>query len=192
MLRTSQQRACRRRGAAMVETALVVMPLFLLLFAVLEFGRFTMIRHLMANAAREGARMAVVNTDINNTSENKTTQDIQNRVKQALAGHRLVNLNIQVYHANDAGEPNQSTGTVKTNSASDTGNAHRNSNSYNSNGNSTEKKLEWMESATYQQLIAVEINAEYSPMLPTFGFLSSKGKETIPMRAKAIMRSEGS
>ena len=60
-----------RRGAAMVEMALVL-PLFLMLvLGIIEFGRAMMIANLVTNAAREGARMAVLdgstNTDVTNT-----------------------------------------------------------------------------------------------------------------------------
>ena len=62
-----------RRGTAMVEMALVL-PLFLMLIlGIIEFGRAMMIANLVSNAAREGARMAVLdgstNTEVNNAVE---------------------------------------------------------------------------------------------------------------------------
>ena len=62
-----------RHGAVMVEMALVL-PLFLMLvLGIIEFGRAMMIANLVTNAAREGARMAVLdgstNTEVNNAVE---------------------------------------------------------------------------------------------------------------------------
>lgn len=48
------------RGAAMVEFALVVPLLLLLIFGIAEFGRAWNINQTLADAAREGARRAVV------------------------------------------------------------------------------------------------------------------------------------
>lgn len=56
-----------RRGTAMVEMALVL-PLFLtLILGMIEFGRAMMIANLVTNAAREGARMAVLDGSSNAT-----------------------------------------------------------------------------------------------------------------------------
>jgi hypothetical protein len=59
----STVRNCRcadRRGAAMVEFALVC-PLFLLLLGgIIEFGQAFRIQHALSNAARRGARSAIV------------------------------------------------------------------------------------------------------------------------------------
>ena len=62
-----------RRGAVMVEMALVL-PLFLMLvLGIIEFGRAMMVANLVTNSAREGARMAVLdgstNTEVNNAVE---------------------------------------------------------------------------------------------------------------------------
>ncbi len=54
------RRRSNRRGATVVEFALVV-PLFItLLFAALEFGRFVILRNTAQNAAYEGARVAML------------------------------------------------------------------------------------------------------------------------------------
>src|SRR5689334_15606105 len=54
-------RGQRRRGAAAVETAVIMIPLTMLLFGVFEYGRFLMDWNLLNNAAREGCRYALVN-----------------------------------------------------------------------------------------------------------------------------------
>ncbi|HUS40736.1 MAG: TadE family protein [Pirellulales bacterium] len=52
--------ARRRRGAVVVEFAIVAPLFFLLLFASVEFARMNMLRHAADNAAYEAARHAVV------------------------------------------------------------------------------------------------------------------------------------
>src|SRR5262245_59030562 len=54
-----------RRGAALVETSLVLCIFLLFLFGILEYARFVMVYQAMQNAAREGARyaIAVINPD---------------------------------------------------------------------------------------------------------------------------------
>ena len=77
-------RSCRRkrRGAAVVEFAVVVPVFFLLVFGMIEYGRLVMVQQVLTNACREGARVGVldgatqtsVNTAVNNylTSANIT------------------------------------------------------------------------------------------------------------------------
>jgi Flp pilus assembly protein TadG len=68
----------RRRGAAAVEFA-VVAPVFLLLvFGIVEFGRMLMVHQVLTNAAREGARRAVL--------RGTTSADVVNTVRNYLAG----------------------------------------------------------------------------------------------------------
>lgn len=50
-----------RRGQALVEFALVAPIFFLLLFGIVEGGRFVFYYQTLANATREGARFAIVN-----------------------------------------------------------------------------------------------------------------------------------
>lgn len=56
----SRQGGHRSRGQAMVEFALVAPVFFLLLFAIIEGGRFIFFYELLNNATREGARYAIV------------------------------------------------------------------------------------------------------------------------------------
>jgi Flp pilus assembly protein TadG len=85
----------RRRGSVVVETG-VILPLFLmLLLGIFEYGRFVMVRNLADNAAREGARDAVVHT------YDQTTAQVQAMVLGRLAGqdNQLSSLGIQVFKA---------------------------------------------------------------------------------------------
>jgi Flp pilus assembly protein TadG len=68
----------RRRGAEILEMA-IVLPLFLLLvFGIIEFGRLMIVLEIVTNAAREGARRAVVagsnDTQVFTTVDNYLSQ----------------------------------------------------------------------------------------------------------------------
>ena len=60
LLRSGSTRRERTAGQAMVEFAVVVPLLFLLVLATFEAGRFIFHYELLNNAAREGARFAIV------------------------------------------------------------------------------------------------------------------------------------
>src|SRR3954451_18844471 len=53
-------RAHNRRGAAVVEFAVVAPVFFLLVFGIIEYGRMVMVQQLITNASREGARRGVL------------------------------------------------------------------------------------------------------------------------------------
>jgi len=61
-MRMNHHRRGRRAGATTVEFAFVATLLFLMLFGILEYGRFLFVYHLTTNAARDAARFAVVRT----------------------------------------------------------------------------------------------------------------------------------
>jgi Flp pilus assembly protein TadG len=84
----------RRRGAALVEAALVMNVFLLFIFAIMEFGHFVMVKQLMDNAARDGARMASTGTLTVSTAQ------IQALVTQELVNQGPSNLSIQVFQAN--------------------------------------------------------------------------------------------
>src|SRR5262245_58551207 len=135
-----------RPGATVVETAFVIGTCLIFMFAVFEYGRFVMIKQLMENAAREGARQATTG------SATLTTGDIQSTVTQYLAGQPLSNVTTQVYQA----DPTNGTNLGSWNNAK------------------------------FGQAIAVQVDASYAPILPTFGFLQNP----TGLRATAMMRSE--
>jgi Flp pilus assembly protein TadG len=93
----SQPPKHRRRGATLIETTFVLGVCLLLLFAIFEYGRFLMLRHLLDNAAREGARQAVIGTNT------LTTADIQNTVTNYLAGQPVSLTSFKVYLADANG-----------------------------------------------------------------------------------------
>lgn len=63
-----------RSGAATVETALVLPVFFMVMLGIVEIGRFFMVSQLMTNAAREGARIAIMT--------GSTNADVEATVKQ--------------------------------------------------------------------------------------------------------------
>ncbi len=60
MKRFHKPRDRRRRGAALVEFAVVAPLLFTLVFGIIEFGRLLMVQQVITNASREGARQAIL------------------------------------------------------------------------------------------------------------------------------------
>jgi len=67
-----------RRGAAVVELAVVAPVFFLLVFGMIEFGRMVMVQQIITNGAREGARIAVLN--------GATTSQVKTAVSNYLSG----------------------------------------------------------------------------------------------------------
>lgn len=87
-MRTKLEKACRscrrnRRGAAVVEFAVVSPVFFLLVFGMIEYGRMVMVQQLLTNAAREGARVGVL--------DNSTATDVNNAVKNYLTAAKINN-----------------------------------------------------------------------------------------------------
>jgi len=143
-----------RFGATVVEAAFVILTLLIFLFAIFEYGRYTMIRHVVANAAREGVRLAAgANVNDTNSFNYQTTATVTAAVRTSMGGQdqALTNPNVQVYLA-DANGNNIGTWT----------------------------------NAQAGQNIAVEIDATYSPLFPTFGFLPLN----VAVFAKSVMQTE--
>ena len=64
-------RLCRkdRRGTAAVEFAIVAPLFFLLIFGMIEFGRMVMVQQIITNASREGARVAILDSVVENSPD---------------------------------------------------------------------------------------------------------------------------
>jgi Flp pilus assembly protein TadG len=84
----------RRSAAALVEAAIVMNIFLLFIFGIMEFGHYVMVRQLMDDAARDGARMASTGTTT------VTTAQIQALVTQELVNSGPASINIQVFQAN--------------------------------------------------------------------------------------------
>jgi Flp pilus assembly protein TadG len=74
----------RERGAALVEAAITVPIILLISVGIFEFGRAYQTWEVMTNAAREGARLAVL--------EGTTDGDVRTRVNSYLTGGGLTSL----------------------------------------------------------------------------------------------------
>ena len=66
----------QRRGTAVVEFAIVLPIFFLMVFAMIEFGRMVMVRQVLTNASREGARIGVL--------DGATTAEVETQVENYL------------------------------------------------------------------------------------------------------------
>jgi Flp pilus assembly protein TadG len=75
-MKYSPGRRSERRGAAMVEFAMVAPLFFLLVFGVIEFGRAFMVQQILTDAARVGCRKAIVGTS-NTTVTSAVTTELQ-------------------------------------------------------------------------------------------------------------------
>lgn len=71
----------RDRGAAAVEFALLLPVLFLIIGAIIDFGRFFYIQNITVNAAREGARMLALGYPVGTAA---TDPSAARRVDQAM------------------------------------------------------------------------------------------------------------
>jgi Flp pilus assembly protein TadG len=76
-------RTCRRnrRGAAAVEFAIVAPVFFLLVFGMVEYGRMIMVQQVITNAAREGARVGVL--------DGSQLSDVQTAVNNYLIASKI-------------------------------------------------------------------------------------------------------
>ncbi len=167
---TKAKRTGRRRGATAVETALVLSAFLLFLFGLFEYSRLLMVKQVCDNAAREGARYAVVHT------ADKSIDDVRAEVVRRLAGVEAQlgafspQANIEVYRVDENGNrvyQTDASGNVVTDSS----------------GNPVDSP--WT-SARFGEGVAVDITGTYRPVLPEFLFLG----QTIPVRGRSIMQSE--
>lgn len=70
------RRQSQRKGLAIVEFSVVSSVFFLLIFAIVEFGRVAMVVNALGHAAQEGCRAGIV--------PGSTTADVANRVETTL------------------------------------------------------------------------------------------------------------
>ena len=90
----------RRTGVAALELALVL-PIFLIaVFGILEFGRAMMVQQILTNAAREGARRAVVP----GATDEQVTTLVQNYLAKTTVstGMSTVNPSLATAQSHDA------------------------------------------------------------------------------------------
>lgn len=79
-----KKRMRSEKGAALIEAAVTVPIILLISVGIFEFGRAYQTQQVLTNAAREGARLAVI--------EGSTDADVRTRVRDYLAGGGLKTL----------------------------------------------------------------------------------------------------
>jgi Flp pilus assembly protein TadG len=163
-------RSGRRSGATTVEVAVVMSVFLMFLFGIFEYCRYLMMLHVTTNAARDGARYAVVNVgkpstfDTTNYNDGVTNfisirgyvDDKATGVKQMITGFTVTTF------ACDSAQMNQSPPVVAA------------------------KPGAWNQ-AQFGERIAVRITGTYTTVLPTFLLMGA----TIPVNVVATMGSEG-
>ncbi len=88
----SRLRGRKRRGAGVVEFAIIAPLLFMLLFGIFEFGRMVMVQQILTNASREGARRAIL--------ENTSDSEVQQVVIDYLANADISSATVEVTPTN--------------------------------------------------------------------------------------------
>lgn len=83
-----RRRSAARRGVAAVEFALTAPLLFLLVFGMIEVGRGLMVQQLLSNAARDGARSAIL--------EGATVETVEAGVIEYLGGSSISGVSVVV------------------------------------------------------------------------------------------------
>ena len=78
----------RRRGATLVEFAIVAPLVLLFIFALIEFGRMVMVHQIITNAAREGARRGIL--------EQTTAEEVHTIVDDYLTGSSISGATVSV------------------------------------------------------------------------------------------------
>jgi Flp pilus assembly protein TadG len=151
----------RRQGHTIVEAAFVLMIAILITLAIYDYSRYFMLSQLVNNAAREGAREAVANTNTQNSAM------IQATVIQYLAGaNSQQNLKDSAGNAFSAADVvvmqvNPATGAAATPDSN------------------------WYD-AQFGSSIMVQVTANFTPLFPTFGFLP----KSVTVVGTAVMSSE--
>ena len=95
-IRLQRRRLPFRRGAATVEMALAVPILFIVIFAIFEFGQAFLMQHLLQNAAREGCRTGVL--------PHSTNAAVLASVNKALQARGIAGTTTTILVNNAAGE----------------------------------------------------------------------------------------
>lgn len=164
----------RRGGATTVEASVVISVFLLFLFGLFEYCRFIFFLHVATNAARDGARYAVVNGDkgisfdfFDVTVGGTTHRSICNYVNDRIAsnGKMLENYTVEVFPCNAAQYP-LTNPIIQRKPASAFPNLPRNPTPpYTA-------ELAW-NAAQFGERIAVRISGVYRPIIPNFLMMRS-------------------
>lgn len=101
MLSRRSKNKRNRSGAAVVEFAVVAPLLVTLTFGMIEVGRIVMVKQLMINASREGARLAVLPT----STEEQVRAHVQSELATALISGATITLTPEALTSAPSGTP---------------------------------------------------------------------------------------
>jgi len=91
-------------GAAMIEFAIVAPLMILFTLGIIEMGRMTMVKQVLTNISREGARMATL-PDATNTT-------VQTQIEQLLTGSKITGATVALNPSSISSAPSGSLVTV--------------------------------------------------------------------------------
>lgn len=87
------QNGTQRRAAAVVEFAVVLPLLLTILFGIIEYGWVFMVRQTLQTAAREGCRLAVLQTSVDPYT------NVTKRISDVMAPTGLTTYTVEMTHA---------------------------------------------------------------------------------------------
>lgn len=175
-MKVSRNTADKRRGAAVVEMAVVSILLFMMLFGIFEYCRLLYVMHITHNAARDTVRYAVVHTSGGNMAGEPLTISHADLVALLQSGQiggstigsgmagmdkNLENCTVEIF-AVDPDGLNQNPPVIQPLSGS-----------------------VWSDAA-FNQRIAVRVSGNYRPVLPSLLFMNS----TVPIQITVLSSSE--
>jgi len=172
-----------RRGATLPEIALLLTIFLMFLFGVFEYARYLLVLHTITNAARDGARYAVIsstNPNANTFSTDTTAADgytaaapgfsvpfITTYTQARMGGvdKQLKNFSVRVFPC-DTPSLYQTPPVIKP---------------------KTQAGTQTWNNAVFGERIAVRIKGAYDPILPSFLWMS----DPLNLDVVAVMGSEG-
>ena len=152
-----------RRGATVVEAAVVMVLFLMFLFSIIEYGRYLGLRQAAENAARHGARWARCNTNYN-----------------GINGLPLGDKTIVVQRIREALGPGSANNIVESQLTGDAINVYK-------INPATQANIGAWDTANSSDSIAVEITGQYRWVVPNFLMLAS---DVWNVRVRVIMRAE--
>jgi Flp pilus assembly protein TadG len=99
-----------RRGAAIVEMALVLPIFFAVVLGIVEFGRAMMVSQMVTNAAREATRLAIIDGSTNTTVETWVEEFLNDSIN-VTASDVTVTITVVAAPGND--DPNNQIGNAQ-------------------------------------------------------------------------------
>ncbi len=163
----------------------------MLLFGMFEYCRFLMVLHVTNNAARDGARYAVVNADKPSDFDRNDYTDATGRVYESVQKYTTARMGgvqknvegfrVAAYAVDQAGlalTPPVIRPKAKSTAPPGT---------YPDPFNSSDANAVPWNTAAFTEKIAVTVDGNYRPFLPTLLFMPT----LIPVKTTAIMGSEG-